>query len=140
MHNSTIGLGIAKKEVRVILRFKESPTTATARIIDTSTGDIAALDWLKIDEKRNDVWVDGVLIIVSKKEYQMLLCLHNRAGKICSRDMIIAEVWSEVVDMAGVSDAAIDQMIHRLRMKVEVDSSLPQRIISRKGFGYMLIE
>ncbi|MHB8105304.1 MAG: FHA domain-containing protein [Dehalococcoidales bacterium] len=140
MHNSTIGLGIAKQEVRVLLRFKESPTTATARIEDTDTEESRFLNWLKIDEKRNEVRVDGKPITVSKKEYQMLLCLYSRTGKICSRETIIAEVWPEVMDTQGVSDAAIDQMVHRLRMKVEIDASLPKRIISRKGFGYMLVE
>jgi len=139
-HNSTIGLGIAKEGIRVLFRFKASPTTATARIEDLAIDETSPANWLKIDEKRNEVWVDNKRITVSKKEYQMLLCLHKRTGKICSRDTIITEVWTEVVDTEGVSDAAIDQMVHRLRNKVEVDASQPQRIISRKGFGYMLIE
>jgi hypothetical protein len=138
-HNSIIGFGIAREEARVLLRFKESPTTATARIEEVETGEIGPIDWLRIDEKRSELWVDGKLIAVSKKEYQLVLLLYQRAGKICSRDEIIAGVWPEVVDAGGVSDAAIDQMIHRLRMKIEANPSRPERIISRKGFGYMLV-
>jgi pSer/pThr/pTyr-binding forkhead associated (FHA) protein len=139
-HNSLIGLGIAREGVRVLLRFKESPTTATARIEEVETGTVKSIAWLRIDEKRSELWVDGKIIAVSKKEYQLVLLLYQMAGKICSRDDIIAGVWPEVVDTAGVSDAAIDQMIHRLRMKIEAKPSRPERIISRKGFGYMLVE
>lgn len=140
MHNSVIGLGIAREEARVLLRFKESPTTATARIEDTGIDESNSLDWLQIEEKRSEVCVNGKLITLSKKEYQLVLFLYKRAGEICSRDAIIAEVWPEVADAEGVSDAAIDQMIHRLRMKIESDPLQPRRIISRKGFGYMLVK
>ena len=138
-HNSIIGFGIAREEVRVLLRYKESPTTSTARIEETGIGDFNQLEWLKIDENRNEVWVDGKLITLSKKEYQLILFLCQRPGKICSRDEIIVGVWPEVADAAGVSDAAIDQMIHRLRMKIEPDLSQPSRLISRKSFGYILV-
>ncbi len=33
-------------------------------------------------------------------------------------------------------NAAIDQLIHRLRMKIEPTPLRPKRLISRKGFGY----
>jgi DNA-binding winged helix-turn-helix (wHTH) protein len=140
MNNSVIGLGIAGEEARVLLRFKESPTTATARIEETEINETNPLSWLRIDEKKSELWVDDKPITVSKKEYHLVLFLCSRAGKICSRDAIIAGVWPEVADAEGVSDAAIDQMIHRLRMKIESDPSRPSRLISRKGFGYMLVE
>ena len=140
MHNSIIGFGIAREEVRVLIRFKESPTTSTARIEEVETGGMVPIAWLNIDQKRSEVWVEKRLITLSKKEYQLVLFLCQRCGKICSRDEIIAGVWPEVVDAEGVSDAAIDQMVHRIRMKIEANPSRPERIISRKGFGYMLVE
>jgi hypothetical protein len=138
-HNSIIGLGIASEGVRVVLRFKESPTTSTARIEEIRISEINPVSWLKIDEKRREVWVDGKLLLLSKKEYNLVLFLRSRAGRVCSKDEIIAEVWPEVVDPGGVSDAAIDQLIRRLRLKIEQDPSRPRRLISRKGFGYMLV-
>ena len=139
MNNSIIGFGVASDGVRVLMRFKESPTTSTARIEEIGIGDVKQLAWLKVDENRNEVWVDGKLIPLSKKEYQLISYLYQRPGKICSRDEIIAGVWPEVADAEGVSDAAIDQMIHRLRMKIEPDLSQPRRLISRKSFGYILV-
>ena len=138
-HNSTVGFGISREDVRVLIRFKESPTTSTARIDEVDSDIINELEWLKVDEDKSEVWVDGKPLILSKKEYQLMVFLCQRPGKICSRDDIIAGVWPEVADKTGVSDAAIDQMIHRLRTKIEPDLSQPVRLISRKGFGYMLV-
>ncbi len=134
---ATIGLGVGLGgDAGVLLRFKESPTTATASL--TANGVIAPLGWLKIDLQRGEIWVDGKRVVVSRKEYDLILCLQRKAGKVCSKDELVANVWPEAIDAAGVSDAAIDQLLHRLRLKIEPDSSNPQRLISRRGFGYIL--
>jgi hypothetical protein len=138
-HDSLIGLGIIPEGARVLLRFKESVTFSTTRIETTQVKKVDSLTWIKIIPQREEIWVDEKQLVLSKKEYSLILFLYNRAGKICHRDELISEVWREVVDPAGVSDAAIDQLIHRLRMKIESDPSHPKRLISKKGFGYMLI-
>lgn len=135
--DSTIGLGIAPGGPRVVLRFKESPTTVTVCIQETDES--SSLSWLRIDEERREVWVDGNLVSLSRKEYDLALLLYRKAGIVCSRDEIIAKVWPEAEDPGAVSDATIDQLIHRLREKIEPDASQPKRLISKKGFGYMLV-
>ncbi len=135
--DSSIGLGIVPGgEARVVLRFKELPTTETTRL--GSAGDITFLDWLRIDLEKGEIFVDDKPVIVSRKEYDLILYLHDKAGKVCSKDEVIANVWPEVVDASGVSDAAIDQLLHRLRLKIERDPTNPKRLISRRGFGYIL--
>jgi hypothetical protein len=133
---STIGLGIAPGGPRVVLRFEESPTTVTVSVQEIEG--VSSLRWLRIDEARREAWVDGNPVSLSRKEYDLVLLLHRRAGVICSRDEIIAEVWPEAEAPRAVSDATIDQLIHRLREKIEPDASQPKRLISKKGFGYML--
>ena len=64
--------------------------------------------------------------------------LRSNAGQVCSRDEIIKAVWPESQDPAAISDATVDQLIHRLREKVEPEPARPARIISKVGFGYML--
>jgi len=97
------------------------------------------LTWLRIDERLGEVWIDGHQVRLPKKEYELVVCLQKRAGKVCTREELISEVWPEVCDASGVSDAAVDQLIHRLRLKIEVDPSQPKRLISRRGYGYMLV-
>lgn len=134
--DSIIGLGIAQQGARIVLRFKVNTTTPIESCLDKEsfTG-----SWLCIDEERDEIRVDNKLINLPRKEFDLLLCLYHNAGKVCPKDEIIAKVWPEVIDPGGVSDAAIDQLIHRLRMKIESDPSQPKRLLSRKGFGYMLL-
>lgn len=141
-HNSHIGLGVDGDEGHVVMVFKESEST------NVMTGDkkkaerkgkASAVSWLKIDEGKKEALVDGQEVKLSRKEYDLLLYLHGNAGQVCSRDEIIRAVWPESQDPAAISDATIDQLIHRLREKVEPELSQPSRIISKKAFGYMLV-
>ncbi len=141
-HNSRIGLGVEGASARVMLVFKESEDT---NIIHGKgdragkNGKVSKVAWLKIDERKKEALVDGKQKKLSKKEYELLLFLSRNAGNICSRDEIIEAVWPESRDLSAISDATIDQLIHRLREKVEPDPTKPSRIISKKAFGYMLL-
>lgn len=141
-HNCKIGLGVDGDTAHIILVFKE--TESTNIITRKSAGAAvkekpAEIDWLKIDERKKDIWVDGKQERLSKKEYGLIVFLYNNAGKICSRDEIIEAVWPESKDPSAISDATIDQLIHRLREKVEPEPAKPVRIISKKAFGYMMM-
>ena len=138
-HDSVIGLCPDSGIPRVLLRFKESPTVSTSRIDPLTAANLRATSWLKLDQDKGAAWVDGRQLELSRKEYDLLVYLHARSGKICQRDELISAVWPEVLDASGVTNAAIDQLVHRLRLKVEPDPSQPTRIVSRKGFGYMLV-
>jgi pSer/pThr/pTyr-binding forkhead associated (FHA) protein len=134
---SKIGLGVDGDTAHVILQFKESEGT---NIINRKKAQASRLkiSWLKIDVGKKEVWVDGKLAGLSKKEYELLIFLYDNAGNICTRDQIIGAVWPESQDPGAISDATIDQLIHRLREKVEKEPAKPSRIISKKAFGYML--
>lgn len=137
--NLAIGLGINSGVIRVMLRFKESISVPTTRLVDADMPELVTLSWIRIGENLGEIWVDGKAISLPKKEYDFILCLHNRAGKVCTREELIQEVWPEVLDSSGVSDAAIDQLVHRIRLKIERYPSHPERLVSKKGFGYMIM-
>jgi hypothetical protein len=137
--NVTIGLGIASGVVQVILRFRTSLSIPTTRLTNTNIFELSIVSWLRIGGKLGEVWVDEKLVSLPKKEYEFLICLYKKAGQVCTREELISEVWPEVLDASGVSDAAIDQLVHRLRLKIEMDPAQPKRLISRKGFGYMIV-
>lgn len=143
-HNCKIGLGVDGDTAHVILVYKETDSTniITKKVeaIEKETEkEEVCIDWLKIDERKKEVWIDGELKKLSRKEYGLLVFLYLNAGKICSRDEIIDAVWPESKDPSGISDATIDQLVHRLREKVEPKPAKPARIISKKSFGYMLV-
>jgi hypothetical protein len=140
-HNSRIGLGLEGLSAHTVLVFKESEDTniMLGKGSAGQPGTYPAVAWLNIDEGKKEALVDGKQRKLSKKEYDLLLLLYRNAGNICSRDEIIEAVWPESRDPSAISDATIDQLVHRLREKVEPEPSKPSRIISKKAFGYMLV-
>jgi hypothetical protein len=100
---------------------------------------VRADSWLCIDEGNKSVRVNGGAVYLSRKEYDALLCLYRKNGAVCSRDELIDSVWPEASNAEGVSDAAIDQLVHRLRRKVETGKGRPAHLLSRKGFGFLLV-
>ena len=141
-HNCKIGLGVAAGPAHSLLIFKETESTSLLGGRGAGAGQKAVstdVSWLKIDEAKKEVHVDGKAVKLSRKEYELLSYLYENAGVVCLRDEIIKAVWAESQDPAAISDATLDQLVHRLREKIEPDTSNPSRIISRKAFGYMLV-
>jgi hypothetical protein len=141
-HNSKIGLGVEGTSAHTVLVFKESEGTNIIHKKQSPAGkhgEALTVAWLKIDEGKKEAVIDGEAKKLSKKEYELLLLLYKNAGNICSRDEIIEAVWPESRDHSAISDATIDQLIHRLRLRVEPEPAKPSRIISKKAFGYMLV-
>jgi|WetSurMetagenome_2_1015567.scaffolds.fasta_scaffold155198_2 DNA-binding winged helix-turn-helix (wHTH) protein len=136
---SLIGLGITPDGPRILLRFKGSPTVSTTRYEGDIPQGSSFVNWLTVDESKGEVWVDKKPLILPRKEYALLNFLYKKAGTLCSREELISAVWPEVVDTVGVTDAAIDQLVHRLRSKIEIDPSHPERLVNRKGFGFILV-
>ena len=88
------------------------------------------VDNLILDLDLKTCSVDGVGVKLTKKEFELLAYLIANKGKICSRDQILANVWSDEVI---VLDRTIDVNITRIRQKI---GSYGTYIITRPGFGY----
>lgn len=141
-HNSKLGLGVEGASAHTLLVFKESEGTSIMHRKRAAAGKhvgAVKVAWLKIDERKKEVIIDGEDKKLSRKEYELLLFLYKNAGNVCSRDEIIEAVWPESKDSSAISDATIDQLIHRLRSRVEPEPANPSRIISKKSFGYILV-
>lgn len=139
-HDCQIRLGLVGGSEQILLVFKETDSTRVDHRDKKQVGPLRQkkISWLRINDEKKEIWVDGVLTKMSKKEYELISLLYTNAGKICSTDDVITRVWPEVLEPGVISDATVGQLIHRLREKVEVDPAHPQRIISKKAFGYML--
>lgn len=84
-----------------------------------------------------EVVVRGETILLAPKEYLALSLLYERAGKIVSKEDLADHVWPEY--KGDVSDYNIHQVLSRLRRELEEDPSKPKVLITRPGFGYMLV-
>lgn len=71
---------------------------------------------------------------LSAAETRLLNLLLENQNRIISKDQICALVYPDVKDRAGISDHAIDQLIHRLRAKIKSKYT----ITTHRGLGYQL--
>jgi two-component system response regulator MtrA len=69
-------------------------------------------------------------------EYKLLKFLLDNQGKIINKEDVISAVWQEGKTTLGVTDQALDQLIFRLRKKIEENPNAPTHIQTVKGRGF----
>ena len=82
------------------------------------------------DEKM--VYVDGVAVVLPKKELEILTLLASHPGRIYSREEMINELWD---DAPYVLDRTVDVHIARIRSKLGICKSY---LTNRSGYGYSM--
>ena len=87
---------------------------------------------LRIDVARKMVYVDGVAVVLPKKELEILTLLASHPGRIYSREEMISELWE---DAPYVLDRTVDVHIARIRSKLGVCKSY---LTNRSGYGYSM--
>lgn len=99
---------------------------------------VSSTEEITIDPLTGDVTKGGIVIsdILSPSEFRLLVYLINNKGRICTKDEIITATWKDTKTQEGVTDQALDQIIYRLRKKIEVDPNHPHYIQTLKGRGY----
>ena len=88
---------------------------------------------LIIDARRREVSVDGNLLHLKPKEFELLTFLARNRGIVLSRDLVLERVWGW--DYDGGS-RTVDVHVRWLREKIESDPANPTRIITVRGIGY----
>ena len=91
---------------------------------------VLKIDGLVLDMEFMSCTIDGEEVKLNRKEFELLTYLIVHRGKICSREQILNDVWTD--DVIAV-DRTIDVNITRLRSKIGKYSSY---IITRSGYGY----
>ena len=92
---------------------------------------------LDVNLEAAEVRVDRRLVELSSKEFALLSHLYENRGKVCSKDEIGQVVWSEYQE--GVFDYQIENLVRRLRTKIEMDPNSPQLLVTMRGLGYKLV-
>jgi DNA-binding winged helix-turn-helix (wHTH) protein len=72
-------------------------------------------------------------------EYRLLKFMIENKERILEKEEIINAVWKEAKTTLGVTDQALDQLIFRLRKKIEDDPNNPLHILTIKGRGFKFI-
>ncbi|WOH39503.1 response regulator [Thalassotalea fonticola] len=119
-------------KVKAVLRRSQSSPT---RIQQPESDTLTFADW-KLDlHQRELIDLKGVAVALSAAEYRMLLAFLLRPQTTLSRDQLLDLTHGRE---AKAFDRSIDNLISRLRRKIEVDASSPKLIKTVWGGGYML--
>ncbi len=88
---------------------------------------------LVINQTRREVMLDGQVLALKPKEYELLLFFAQHKRQMLSREFILERVWGW--DYVGDS-RTVDVHVRWLRQKIEKDAANPQRIVTVRGGGY----
>ncbi len=89
---------------------------------------------LILNVETREVTVDGRVVELRAKEYELLHYLITHRQETLSKSLLSAETWGR----KKYSSTAVEVAIRRLREKIEPNPSQPQYLVTLRGFGYVL--
>ena len=89
---------------------------------------------LEIDLDARTVRIDGQDRAITAYQFDLLVAMAERAGRVLSREQIMDAIKGEPLE---AFDRSIDVHIGRLRAVLEDDPKQPRRIITVRGAGYV---
>lgn len=89
---------------------------------------------ITIDPDKYEVYVNGKLVSLTFKEYELLKFLASHPGRVFTRDTLLNQVWSE--DYFG-GDRTVDVHIRRLRSKIEDPSHIYIETVRNIGYRFI---
>ncbi|MEN8235876.1 MAG: response regulator transcription factor [Actinomycetota bacterium] len=113
--------------VRTVLR--RANRTEPARQDSTIT-----YDGLEVDGRSREVRVDGDLVDLTAKEFDLLAFLASSPRQVFSRGQLLEHVWDSSTDWQDASTVTVH--IRRIRRKIERDPNEPRWISTVWGVGY----
>src|SRR5688572_10705333 len=90
---------------------------------------------VRMNVERHVVAVDGAIVALPLKEFDLLEFLLRNAGRVLTRGQLIDRVWGS--DYVG-DTKTLDVHVKRLRAKLEPDPANPKYLLTVRGLGYKL--
>jgi len=114
--------------IRAVLRRKGESTS--------NDGDQKLLRYgsLEIDRDARSVSVAGTPCELTSYQFDLLVALAERAGRVLTRDQIMEAVRGRELE---AFDRSIDVHMGRIRAAIEHDPKTPKRILTVRGVGYV---
>jgi DNA-binding response OmpR family regulator len=97
--------------------------------------DVMRFGTLEIDRGARAVRVGGSTRSLTSHQFDLLVLLAERAGRVLSREQILDVMHGAASDPAF--DRSIDVHIARIRAAIEDDPRAPKRIVTVRGAGYV---
>ncbi|MFO1233174.1 MAG: response regulator transcription factor [Paenacidovorax caeni] len=113
--------------IRAILRRRGDGGTPAA-------GQSLRFGSLEIDRDARTVTVGGQVADLTSYQFDLLVTLAERAGRVLTRDQIMEAVRGRELE---AFDRSIDVHMGRIRAAIEADPKSPKRILTVRGVGYV---
>jgi DNA-binding response OmpR family regulator len=112
--------------IRAILRRRSEGAAPAAKLLRFGS--------LEIDRDARTVTVGGQSSDLTSYQFDLLIALAERAGRVLTRDQIMEAVRGRELE---AFDRSIDVHMGRIRAAIEVDAKTPKRILTVRGVGYV---
>ena len=99
----------------------------------TADIDSISLKDMVIDKLNRTVTVKDIPVLLTGKEFDLLLFLASNKGRVFTKKQIYSQVWEEEY---AFDDCNIMSFISKLRKKIEPDPDHPFYILTVRGVGY----
>jgi len=117
--------------IRAVLRRKSD---AVAQPPTDTRQAVLRFGSLTIDRDARTVSVNEQPVDLTSYQFDLLVTLAERAGRVLSRDQIMEAVRGRELE---AFDRSIDVHVGRIRNAIEEDSKSPRRILTVRGVGYV---
>ncbi len=112
--------------IRAILRRRTDTSIPATQLLRFGT--------LEIDRDARSVTVAGEACDLTSYQFDLLVALAERAGRVLTRDQIMEAVRGRELE---AFDRSIDVHMGRIRAAIEQDAKNPRRILTVRGVGYV---
>jgi two-component system response regulator RegX3 len=120
-------------ERELLARIRSTLRTVAAASQNRQASTLYIDDRLRIDAQRRRVYRDNHEVVLTPREFDLLLYLATNAGRPFGRSMLLDQVWGW--DYAG-DTRTVDKHIAELRRKLEDDPANPSYVLTVRGVGY----
>lgn len=118
---------------KLLARVKNVLRKTTSAAAEADANAILRFGEVEINPLNYSVKVAGKIVAFTKKEFEVLVYLAKRPGRVVTRDILLNEIWGDDV---VVIDRTIDVHIRKIREKLGDDNM--HAIETIKGVGYRL--
>jgi two-component system phosphate regulon response regulator PhoB len=95
-----------------------------------SPGPAMEVGGVRVDPEAHRAWVRGALLALTPVEFRLLSTLVSRAGRVQSRERLLADVWGTG---EGSENRTVDTHVKRLRQKLGPEGELIETV---RSVGY----
>ena len=99
-----------------------------------ANGQLMRFGSMEIDRDARTITIAGKPCELTSYQFDLLVALAERAGRVLTRDQIMEAVRGRELD---AFDRSIDVHMGRIRAAIELDAKAPKRILTVRGVGYV---